>query len=280
MSNSELQKKVSFIFSCIFILTFIVGMLAFPIYAIVEPSSSFYVNDYANVLDTDTEQEIIDSNGTLENQCNGAQVVVVTVNYLDGMSSDEYAMQLFNDWGIGSSSENNGVLILLAISENKYYIQYGRGLNDTDFEDVISGNIDTFESEFDAKMYDDAVDTLFNNILDWFENYYHSSITTGEEQNSSGRLGTIIGIVAFICFVYWLISVFTNVSSGHGGRRGGRRIFFWPTFGNSAWNNTSDDFNHHGDSGGFGGFGGNSGGGFGGSGSGGGGFGGGGFGRN
>ena len=66
-------------------------------FAVVEPTKEFYVADYANVLTPETEQLIIDYNGALETQCQGAQFVVVTVDYLDGMYSDEYAMQVFNE---------------------------------------------------------------------------------------------------------------------------------------------------------------------------------------
>ena len=59
--------------------------LGISAYAVVDKSDSFYVADYANVLSADTEQRICDYNGALEQQCNGAQIVVVTVDYLDGM---------------------------------------------------------------------------------------------------------------------------------------------------------------------------------------------------
>ena len=70
--------------------------------AVVEKSEAFYVADYADVLSDDLEQYIVDMNGDLEYYCKGAQLVVVTVEYLDGMYSDAYAYQLFNDWGVGS----------------------------------------------------------------------------------------------------------------------------------------------------------------------------------
>ena len=98
-------------------------------FAVVDQSESFYVADYSNVLSNDTEQMIINYNGSLEQQCQGAQIVVVTVDYLDGMYSDEYAYQLFNDWGVGSAEYNNGMLLLLAIQENKAWLAYGLGLN-------------------------------------------------------------------------------------------------------------------------------------------------------
>ena len=74
------------------------AILCVPALAVVDKSDDFYVADYANVLSESTRKNIINYNGSLEQQCDRAQIVVVTVKYLDGMSSSEYAMQLFNDW--------------------------------------------------------------------------------------------------------------------------------------------------------------------------------------
>ena len=152
-----------------------------PAYAIVDKSDSFYVADYSNVLSGETEQMIINYNGSLEQQCQGAQIVVVTVDYLDGMYSDEYAYQLFNDWGVGSSEYNNGMLLLLAIQENKAWLAYGLGLNsqlDTNkVDDMLN---EYFWADFDKGKYDDAVTKLFNALLDWYDTQY------GSETASSG----------------------------------------------------------------------------------------------
>lgn len=155
--------------------------LCSPAYAIVDKSDSFYVADYSNVLSGETEQMIINYNGSLEQQCQGAQIVVVTVDYLDGMYSDEYAYQLFNDWGVGSSDYNNGMLLLLAVQENKAWLAYGLGLNsqlDTNkVDDMLN---EYFWTDFDKGKYDDAVTKLFNALLDWYDTQY------GSETASSG----------------------------------------------------------------------------------------------
>ena len=64
-------------------------LLSFPALALVEQSDSFYVADYANVLSDSTESEIINQNGWLEQNCNGARIVIVAVEYMDGMYADE-----------------------------------------------------------------------------------------------------------------------------------------------------------------------------------------------
>lgn len=84
----------------------------------LEASDSFYVNDMADVLSSQTENEIIAANGELEYYCRGAQIVVVTTDYLpSGYDSEQYANLLFNSWGVGSKSENNGMLLLVVTEE-------------------------------------------------------------------------------------------------------------------------------------------------------------------
>lgn len=72
--------------------------------AIPSPTSDFYVADYADVLDSDLEAYIIEKNISLYENT-GAQIVVVTVDYLDGMEIEDYAYTLFNQWKIGSAQK-------------------------------------------------------------------------------------------------------------------------------------------------------------------------------
>lgn len=144
--------------------------------ALVEQSESFYVADYANVLSDSLEQSIVDCNGRLESECDGAQIVVVTVDYLDGMYADDYAYELFNDWGVGSAERNNGMLLLLGVQEGKAWLAYGLGL------DLDSGWADdmlerTFWDAFDRGDYESAVSKLFTGLVDWYEQSYSTDLT-------------------------------------------------------------------------------------------------------
>ena len=68
--------------------------------AIVSPTNNFYVNDYANILSSETEDYILNRSAALNN-IDGTQIVVVTVPNLEGMSLEDYATQLFRNFGIG-----------------------------------------------------------------------------------------------------------------------------------------------------------------------------------
>ena len=68
------------------------------------PSGQCVVDD-ANVLSSSTVQTITDLNAQLESSCSGAQIGVLTVDYTGNLTTEDYALQAFNTWGIGSSSD-------------------------------------------------------------------------------------------------------------------------------------------------------------------------------
>ena len=60
----------------------------------IEPTQEFYINDYANILSEDTEDYIQTNSVSLANATT-AQIVVVTVPSLNGVSLEEYSTNLF-----------------------------------------------------------------------------------------------------------------------------------------------------------------------------------------
>ena len=95
--------------------------------AIVKPTDEFYINDYADILTKETEEYILDKSVALEKETT-AQIVVVTVPNLEGESLEEYATDLFREFGIGDKEKNNGLLLLLALEERQFRVEVGYGL--------------------------------------------------------------------------------------------------------------------------------------------------------
>lgn len=108
-------------------LVLVLVLFPFNCLALVKPTSNFYVNDYADILDNDVEQYIMQRSVDLEKQTD-AQIVVVTVKNLEGMSLEEYATKLFRSFGIGDKDKNNGLLLLLALEERQFRVEVGYGL--------------------------------------------------------------------------------------------------------------------------------------------------------
>ena len=68
------------------------------------------------------------------------QVVVVTLDSLQGRPIEEFGYRLGRHWGIGQEGKNNGVLLIVAPNERKVRIEVGYGLEGT-LTDAISSNI-------------------------------------------------------------------------------------------------------------------------------------------
>jgi uncharacterized protein len=103
------------------------------------PRSDGYVNDFAGVLDESAETYLEGYLSTLERDTS-AEVAVVTVGSLDGLSVEEYASRLFAAWGIGQRDRDNGVLLLVAPEDRVVRIEVGYGLEGT-LPDGLAGEI-------------------------------------------------------------------------------------------------------------------------------------------
>ena len=203
--------------------------------AVVNKSRSFYCADYASVLSAETEKMIVDYNGALEAQCQGAQIVVVTVDYLDGMYCDEYAYQLFNDWGVGSGQYNNGMLLLLAVQENKAWLATGVGLNNRLSTSDVDELLDRyFWKDFDNGKYDNAVTKLFNALLQWFDKQYGSNVANAAQQQyteyQSFESGASSGLFSTIIRLLIIILVLRLIFGGGNRRRNGGGSSWLPWF--------------------------------------------------
>ena len=207
-----------------------------------EPSADFYVYDGAGTLSQSTKDLILNASGPLEKYCDGAQIVVVTIDYLpSGYDSEQYANLLFNSWGIGSSSANNGMLLLHVVKEDRGWLAVGAGISSQVSTDSINSLMDSYFWPYsDAGEYDKAVATLFPHLVDIFAALYNTSALYGGTGSTQGgdyyedsyydpyyddgpSLGTVI---AFILIILLLVLSF----AGSLGRRRYYGRAYYPSF--------------------------------------------------
>ena len=142
------------------------------------------VVDDAGVLSDSTTSELETLNAQLSSSCDGAQIGVLTVDYTGSATTEDYATEAFNTWGIGSSSKNNGVLILLVMQSDQYadgdyYLTYGDGFRSTLLADQASSLVQTMEDDFAAKKYDAAVLTCATNVANTIAQVYGVTLSGG-----------------------------------------------------------------------------------------------------
>ena len=173
------------------------------------------VVDDANVLSDSTTQTIVDLNNQLEQSCSGAQIGVLTVDYTGNYSTEDYATQAFNAWGIGDAANNNGVLILLVMEspiyeDGDYYVTYGDGFRNTTLESQASAIAQTMENDFAACDYDGAVTTCANNVADTIADIYGVSLSGGS-YNDGGYAEPDDGPTTFEDVVLGIVILFMSL---------------------------------------------------------------------
>ena len=94
------------------------------------PTEDIYVVDDAKLLNAEARKHILATGAELDRRF-GAQVVVLTVDKIDG-NFEQFATDVFREWGVGNSEKNNGVLILLTNDNGgrrKVRVEVGYGLS-------------------------------------------------------------------------------------------------------------------------------------------------------
>ncbi|MDK2991720.1 MAG: uncharacterized protein PWP48_953 [Clostridiales bacterium] len=237
-----------------------------------KPSEFAYIYDYADLVDAEDEQRINEL-GTAIDNASDAQIIVVTVDNMGDYPIEDYALELFRNWGIGDKEKNNGALLLVnkqRLMDNqsgKVRIEVGYGLEGAIPDSVAGRILDEYVlPQWDQKVYSKGIIDGYMAIatrvaeeydidLNSIDGYTPISVdASAEEQDSSeASWSGIIFILIAIAFIFF------NIRSGRG-RRGRYNRWGGPPFGGGGFGG-----------GGFSGGGGFGGGGFGGGSSGGGG---------
>ena len=164
-------------------------VLPLECFAMVAQSESYYVCDDAGVLSGELEDRLVALNAQLESQCKGAQLVVVSVEYMDGLYADEYAYALMNDWGVGSATEDNGTLLLFATRENRGWLAVGQGIYRSFGEDAAEHYLDQyFWDQYDRGNYEKGVDQLTQALSSWYAKYYGASLSGSGSTGGNGSV--------------------------------------------------------------------------------------------
>ena len=213
------------------------------------------VNDFANVIDSGSEQQLETLIRSLQ-ETTGDVVVVATIDSLQGEDIYQYAERMFRNRGkgIGQSGKDNGLLVLVAVKDRNIKIETGYDLEQF-ITDGFAG--ETIRQEIAPRFRQGSygpglvagVQRLIGRIAEGRNVSIEGAPRVRERQRarSGGSGGNLI--VSLI-----VLMIFINLIAGRIGRRRRRRWGGGPW---SGWHSGVGPFG-----GGLGGFG--SGGGFGG----------------
>lgn len=105
------------------------GAIAAP-KEIPAPVGDIYVQDFANILNENEEIQMRNMGRSVEDQTT-SQIAVLTVDSIGDTSIEEYSVEAYRKYGLGTEKDNNGVLLVLAMKEKKIRIEVGYGLEGT-----------------------------------------------------------------------------------------------------------------------------------------------------
>ena len=117
------MKRISLI---LIVLAFLLGTVC-PRVEAKYAKTKGYVSDFAGIIPQNRAGALKVLAQELERKT-GAEMAIVTVPDLGGENLETYAVDLFEQWGIGKKGKDNGVLILIAVKERKVRLEVGYGL--------------------------------------------------------------------------------------------------------------------------------------------------------
>jgi uncharacterized protein len=129
-----------------------------------------WVTDMPRALRADTVARLNSSLGDLE-RTHGAEMAVAVISSLDGRSVEEAAVKLFELWGIGKKTRDNGLLLLWSTNDRRVRVEVGYGLEGTLPDGKVGAILDTYlipkfkAGDFDEGLID-GVDALVRAVRD------------------------------------------------------------------------------------------------------------------
>ena len=245
------KRALSALLLCVFLLISLVscgGTSGDYSSRIPDPSDVFYVLDTAGVISPETRNHIVSRNDALF-AMTGAQIVIACVPSTEGMDISDYATQMFNKWGIGSAEKNNGVLILLSISDDDYWILQGKGLEDLLSTGTLKLMKDAdLEPHFAAKEYDAGARAMFDSVCAYLASVYNVDLDTWSgapghftqggtdhiQQDNGDTIDVLIWAILIVILILFIVAYFNSASGGGGSggyRRPRTRTYVGPMYG-------------------------------------------------
>jgi uncharacterized protein len=121
--------RLFFIFSLFFSPLFLVGQSSYSIKDVPNPKrmNDNWVSDPNQYLSAEAVQILNTKIDQIEQQTT-AEVAIVVLPDISGGSPHDFALDLFNYWGVGKASADNGLLILLVMNQRRVEFITGYGM--------------------------------------------------------------------------------------------------------------------------------------------------------
>ncbi len=214
------------------------SLVASPAAAQTFPNLTGRVVDQADIIPAAEEADLNVQLEQLE-KTTGHQLVVATVNSLDGNDIADYGYKLGREWKIGDAEKDDGVVFLIAPNERRMHIAVGYGLEPV-LTDALSGRIirgvvtPKFKAGDMPGGIQDGVNAIAQQIqLPPEEAAARAAAADAAERDRAddGDIGGLIfiGFIVFFFFILPMLSAFGRRGKKHRRNRpwGGAPIIIW-----------------------------------------------------
>lgn len=210
------NRKMTLLLTLVISLAFSLSLFSDAAFAVDPdiPTITPYVNDFADVIDPQTESGIEAYCAQLEQEMT-VELAVLTVDTTYDMSIEEYAVRVFEKNGIGKEENDNGLLIVVAVQDRKWRIEVGYGLEGT-INDAMAGRIgrqymvENFQAERYGPGIQQAVEAL-GAVVRGDESVIADTTGSGDEM----LFVFIVFFVILILFSMVFIAAFTFRRQNH-----------------------------------------------------------------
>ena len=195
------------------------------------PKLNSVVTDSGDMLSPDAEKRISELIVGIE-QATTAEIVVLTVPSLEGLSKEDYSAAVFEKNKFGKKDKDNGLLLLISRDDRVYRVEVGYGLEPyiTDAQKVAIGvriiETNFKQGNFDQGVYNAvaAMGDLIQGEEDVISKYRSSAGITS--RSTFSLIMNIIFIILFVSIIlgrsgFWFFPIFIGGSSRDGMNSGG-----------------------------------------------------------
>jgi uncharacterized protein len=202
-------KKYLFAF-----ITVLLVITAAAAYALEVPALKGRVNDYGDMISPEAEKTIDRKLEAFE-ASDSTQVVILTVNSLEGDAMEDFTIRVAEKWKIGQAKKDNGVILFASKNDRRMRIEVGPGLEGV-LTDLLAGRIldNVIRPKFKAGDFNggfnDGIDAIISACRGEFKNDSRSKAS--HDEGPSGNFITILFIGFYFLIV--IISKFSKILGG------------------------------------------------------------------
>jgi uncharacterized protein len=246
------------------LITMLLVLCGSPAFAQEFPKLTGRVVDQANLLDPAQEAALTAKLEGLETRTN-RQLVVATLNSLEGYEISDYGYRLGRHWalgqdGKGESEKDNGAILIVAPNERKMRIEVGYGLEPV-LTDGLSSSIirNDITPAFKAGDFPAGINAGVDRIVTQLElppDEAAKVAAAAAQQDRQSDEGFPIGAVIFLLFILFFVVLPIIGSLSGNGKKHRRRGYGGPViiWGGGDWGGGSSGGGSSWGGGGFGGF--------------------------